>query len=125
VDLRTGQTIALLEFQSGVQEVFAVALLPRRFPDLINDDANLLENSFVVPTACLGEVAATVRSKEGRRWKHEGLNLSHDELSDRCILHPSEEFALTMRSANLFPAGRQAGPVNVVGEVKPAGAELV
>ena len=62
VDLRRGETIALLEFESGVQEVFAVAVMPRRFPDLINDDAKLLENSFVVPTECLGEVAATVRA---------------------------------------------------------------
>jgi uncharacterized protein (TIGR03032 family) len=62
VDLRRGQTIALLKFESGVQEVFAVALLPRRFPDLINDDDSLLESSFVVPTECLGEVAATVRA---------------------------------------------------------------
>ena len=61
VDLRRGEAVALLKFQSGVQEVFAVALLPRRFPDLINDDENLLESSFVVPTECLGEVAATVR----------------------------------------------------------------
>jgi hypothetical protein len=38
-----------------------VAVLPRRFPDLINEDQPLLENSFVVPTACLGAVAATVR----------------------------------------------------------------
>jgi len=29
--------------------VFAVALLPRRFPDLINDDEKLLGSSFVVP----------------------------------------------------------------------------
>jgi hypothetical protein len=43
-----------------VQEVFAVALLPRRFPDLINDDQKLLESSFAVPTECLGDVAATV-----------------------------------------------------------------
>jgi uncharacterized protein (TIGR03032 family) len=64
VDLRRGETIALLKFESGVQEVFAVALLPRRFPDLINDDQKLLENSFVVPTDCLGEVAATVRASE-------------------------------------------------------------
>jgi hypothetical protein len=64
VDLRRGETIALLKFESGVQEVFAVALLPRRFPDLINDDEKLLENSFVVPTECLGEVAATVRASE-------------------------------------------------------------
>jgi uncharacterized protein (TIGR03032 family) len=62
VDLRRGETIALLKFESGVQEVFAVALLPRRFPDLINDDEKLLESSFVVPTECLGEVAATVRA---------------------------------------------------------------
>ena len=62
VDLRRGETVALLKFESGVQEVFAVAVLPRRFPDLINDDDTLLESSFVVPSECLGEVAATVRA---------------------------------------------------------------
>jgi uncharacterized protein (TIGR03032 family) len=62
VDLRRGEVVALLKFTSGVQEVFAVALLPRRYPELINDDEKLLENSFVVPTECLGEVAATVRA---------------------------------------------------------------
>ena len=62
VDLRRGEVVALLKFESGVQEVFAVTVLPRRFPDLINDDEKLLENSFVVPTECLGEVAATVRA---------------------------------------------------------------
>jgi hypothetical protein len=48
----------------SVQEIFAVALLPRRFPDLINDDEMLLESSFVVPTECLGAVATTVRTGE-------------------------------------------------------------
>jgi uncharacterized protein (TIGR03032 family) len=62
VDLRRGEPIALLKFESGVQEIFAVAVLPRRFPDLINDDETLLEDSFVVPAECLGEVAATVRA---------------------------------------------------------------
>jgi uncharacterized protein (TIGR03032 family) len=62
VDLRRGEVVALLRFDSGVQEVFAVALLPRRFPDLINDDDSLLESSFVVPTECLGDVAAAVRA---------------------------------------------------------------
>jgi uncharacterized protein (TIGR03032 family) len=62
VDLRRGEPVALLRFTSGVQEVFAVAVLPRRFPDLINDDEKLLESSFVVPTECLGEVALTVRA---------------------------------------------------------------
>ena len=48
-------------FETAVQEVFAVTVLGRRYPELINDDEKLLQNSFVVPTECLGEVAATVR----------------------------------------------------------------
>src|SRR5262249_28743163 len=62
VDLRCGATVALLKFTSGVKEVFAVARRPGRFPDLINDDEKLLESSFVAPTECLGEVAATARA---------------------------------------------------------------
>jgi hypothetical protein len=31
-------------------------------PDLIDDDEKLLESSCVVPTACLSEVAVTVRA---------------------------------------------------------------
>ena len=66
IDLRSGQVVGLLRFETAVQEVFAVTVLPgRRYPELINDDEKLLENSFVVPTECLGEVAATVRSTEG------------------------------------------------------------
>lgn len=65
IDLRSGQVVALLRFETAVQEVFAVTVLPgRRFPDLINDDEKLLENSFVVPAKYLGEVAATVRAPE-------------------------------------------------------------
>jgi hypothetical protein len=32
VDLASGQVVALLRFDTAVQEVFAVAVLPRRFP---------------------------------------------------------------------------------------------
>jgi uncharacterized protein (TIGR03032 family) len=62
IDLTTGQVVALLRFETGVQEVFAVTVLGRRYPELINDDEKLLESSFVVPTECLSEVAATVRA---------------------------------------------------------------
>jgi hypothetical protein len=55
------RTVGRLEFESGVPEVFTVALLPRRFPDLI-DDEKVLVSSFVVPTESLDEVAATVRA---------------------------------------------------------------
>ena len=62
IDLRSAQVVALLRFDTAVQEVFAVTVLPgRRYPELINDDQPLLENSFVLPTECLDEVAPTVR----------------------------------------------------------------
>ena len=45
-----------------MQEVFAVTVLPgRRYPELINDDEKLLENSFVVPDAALADVPAAPR----------------------------------------------------------------
>jgi uncharacterized protein (TIGR03032 family) len=62
VDIARGEPVALLRFEEGVQEVFAVQVLPnRRFPELINDDAKLLENSFVVPDAALADVPAALR----------------------------------------------------------------
>jgi hypothetical protein len=55
--------IALLRFETAVQEVFAVTVLPgKRFPELINDDETLLENSFVVPDAALADVSPALRT---------------------------------------------------------------
>jgi uncharacterized protein (TIGR03032 family) len=66
VDLTRGEPIALLRFEEGVQEVFAVQVLPgRRYPELVNDDTKLLENSFVVPDAALADVPATLRGQAG------------------------------------------------------------
>jgi uncharacterized protein (TIGR03032 family) len=63
VDLATGQVVALLRFETAVQEVFAVAVLPgRRWPELINDDDTRLENSFVVPDEALADVPAALRA---------------------------------------------------------------
>ena len=67
IDLTTGQVVALLRFETAVQEVFAVTVLPgRRYPDLINDDDKLLENSFVVPDAALADVSAALRRRPNR-----------------------------------------------------------
>jgi uncharacterized protein (TIGR03032 family) len=64
VDLASGRIVALLRFDTTVQEIFAVTVLPgRRWPELINDDAALLENSFVVPDAALVDVPATLRAR--------------------------------------------------------------
>jgi len=50
VELATGQTLAFLQFQAGVQEIFAVQVLPScRFPELITDDPAVIGNSFLLP----------------------------------------------------------------------------
>jgi uncharacterized protein (TIGR03032 family) len=63
VDLVAGRIVGLLRFEDAVQEVFAVAVLPRRFPELVNDDETLLSSSFVVPSESLPDVAETVRAR--------------------------------------------------------------
>jgi uncharacterized protein (TIGR03032 family) len=63
LDLATARVVALLRFESGVQELFAVTVLPGRlYPELIDDHDTLLENSFVVPDAALADVPASLRA---------------------------------------------------------------
>src|SRR5262249_13434463 len=63
LDLHTGQTVAFLKFEEAVQEIFAVQVVPgRRFPELINDDAALLADSFVLPDAGLADVPDGLRT---------------------------------------------------------------
>jgi hypothetical protein len=50
----------------AAQSVFGVTVLPGKwYPDLINDDQKLLENSFVVPDAALADVPASLRGPAG------------------------------------------------------------
>src|SRR4051794_25707875 len=75
IDLRNGQVVGLLRFESAVQEVFAVTVLPgRRFPELINDDETLLENSFVVPDAALADVSPALRAPAGNGRAQTSVN---------------------------------------------------
>ncbi len=50
VDLRSGRVIALLEFQTAVEEIFDVQLLPGlRFPEVIGFQQETIQHTFVVP----------------------------------------------------------------------------
>jgi uncharacterized protein (TIGR03032 family) len=50
VDLRGGQVIAFLEFQTAVEEIFDVQLLPGlRFPEVIGFQQETIQHTFVVP----------------------------------------------------------------------------
>jgi uncharacterized protein (TIGR03032 family) len=81
VDLASGRVVALLRFDTAVQEIFAVTVLPgRRWPELINDDASLLENSFVVPDAALADVPAGLRAPADPVPRALGLGGERDEL---------------------------------------------
>src|SRR5206468_8094302 len=62
VDLTSGRVVAFQRFDTAVQEIFAVTVLPGRCrPELINDDEALLGSSFVVPDAALADVPAALR----------------------------------------------------------------
>jgi len=63
VDTRTGGTTAFLRFEDALQEIFAVQVLPgHRFPDLINDDQKLLDDTFVLTDEALRDVPAPLRT---------------------------------------------------------------
>ncbi len=50
VDLRTGAIVGLLEFQTAVEEIFDVQLLPGvRFPEIVGFQQATIEHTFVVP----------------------------------------------------------------------------
>jgi uncharacterized protein (TIGR03032 family) len=61
VDIVTGQVVAYLQFEDAVQEIFAVQVLPARFPDVINDSTALIADTFVLPDQALGDVTPALR----------------------------------------------------------------
>ncbi len=61
VEKATGRTAAFLRFDDAVQEVFAVQVLPARYPDLVSQDRDLIAGSYLVPDAHLGAVLVAVQ----------------------------------------------------------------
>jgi uncharacterized protein (TIGR03032 family) len=58
VDTRNGQTVALLKFTGGVQEIFAVNLLHGfLYPELINEVGDLVATVYALPDAALAEAS--------------------------------------------------------------------
>lgn len=50
VDIRSGTLVAVLEFQSAVEEIFDVQLIPGiRYPEVIGFQKDALHNTFIVP----------------------------------------------------------------------------
>ena len=63
VDVTTGQTVAFIQFQDLVQEIFAVEAAPgARFPDVLTDDKERISSSFVLPDEALQAVPPELRA---------------------------------------------------------------
>ncbi|MGD1867623.1 MAG: TIGR03032 family protein [Phormidesmis sp.] len=60
INIETGQTVAFVKFEDAVQEIFAVQSIPGIvFPEVINEQNELLSSAYVLPDEALSEVAYT------------------------------------------------------------------
>ncbi len=74
VDTRNGAIVAFLRFEQAVKEILAVAVLPGlRFPDVINDDEQLMGFSFALPDAALKEVQIPVATEHAEGHQQQGI----------------------------------------------------
>lgn len=66
VNIQTGQTIAFLRFEEGVQEIFAVQILHNtHFPEMLEWTDEKLAHSYVVPDEALADVPTQLRETNG------------------------------------------------------------
>lgn len=57
VNIETGETIGFCQFEDGVQEIFALEVMPgMRFPDLVNHDPEIVGHSYVLGDEALADV---------------------------------------------------------------------
>lgn len=56
VNINTGETLGFLRFETGVQEIFAVQVLPARFPEMLEWTDERTRTSYVIPEEALKDV---------------------------------------------------------------------
>lgn len=61
VDLRNGQVVGFLRFESGVQEIFAVQGVPARHPEMLPWGDERIKTSYVVPDDALQDVPGVLK----------------------------------------------------------------
>jgi len=75
IELATGNTVAFLRFEGSVQEIFSVQVMANtRFPDLLEDDDDLIGNTYVLPDASLEHVDSNSIRENERLAKRAGAN---------------------------------------------------
>lgn len=78
VNIDTGEIIAFLRFEGGVQEIFAIGIIPGfLFPEVINWDDKLLGTTYILPDEALQEVELTEKILQPEDAEYL-LNLGND-----------------------------------------------
>jgi uncharacterized protein (TIGR03032 family) len=75
VEIATGNTVAFLRFEGAVQEIFSVQVMANtRFPDLLEDEDDLLGTTYVLPEASLQNFDSASISENEALAKRAGSN---------------------------------------------------
>jgi len=62
LNIETGQTLGFCKFEDGVQEIFAVEVMPgMSFPDLVNHDPKIVGSSYILSQEALKSVPAKLK----------------------------------------------------------------
>jgi uncharacterized protein (TIGR03032 family) len=70
VNIQTGQTVAFLRFEEGVEEIFAVQVLRGiRFPEIMEWDDKRVAHSYVVPDEALKDVPRQLEGGDVKKTK--------------------------------------------------------
>ncbi|MDB5297320.1 MAG: repeat-containing protein [Phycisphaerales bacterium] len=69
VHVDTGEVLAFLHFTGGVQEVFAVQVLPdTTYPEMLVESTDLVRHAYVLPDAALADVARPCPAVPAEPW---------------------------------------------------------
>jgi uncharacterized protein (TIGR03032 family) len=79
VQIESGEVLGFLRFESGVEEIFAVQILPgARYPEMLMPDHPLINLTYVLPDEALGEVSMPTPQQieeSPHAWMGRGLEL--------------------------------------------------
>lgn len=82
IDLRVGREIGFLRFEGNVQEIFAVQVLPHRFPEMLEMSNDLLGNTYALPDEALAEVK-WLPNRQGAKQRKSDAGQEGTTSSDR------------------------------------------
>ncbi len=72
INVQNGETVAFLRFESGVQEIFAVQIVPARFPEMLEFSDEIINTSYVLPDEAMKDVPAPLQEPLSKQESPDG-----------------------------------------------------